>query len=485
MAGNKSGRKNGINRKMVSMFLGFTLAILFFVWLSIFLLFNAVYTTFRTRELQRRGRDFVALYQSGDTVAATAYLYKYGGMDGYVFDQSGEIVFSALNTTDYMVDTVVDKEKFVRFKRVVDSEFSRNVNEFEGVPCVISLDRNGDGDVVRIIYCEEHVVDGQDLYFYVSSGIVPSRTLNGVLVMVCALISIIAVLTAMVVAMDLTEQISRPIQSLTIAANRFARGDRSITFVANDFDELQRLSEVLNYSNKELMRLDNFRRDLLANVSHDLRTPLTLIKGNAELIRDLTGDNKEKRDKQLAVIISEIDRLNLMIDDILNLTRLQSGMVQFEFKSVELRSLIQSVFDGFDSQREKGFEFVMSAPDEIYVYADEGKLKQVVYNLVGNAVNYSGDSRRIEVNVYQKAADLVRVEVRDYGVGMTPEEIEGIWLRYYRSQRMSGSVLGSGLGLNIVYSILSGMKAVFGVNSEVNKGSTFWFEIAMPKEQQE
>ena len=468
---------------MVSIFLGFTLAILFFLWLSSFLLFNSVYTTFRTRELERRGRDFTALYLAGDAVAAESYLSKYGGMDGYVFDESGNIVFCALNTNDYMIDATVDKDKFAGFKKVADYEFGRNVNEFDGVPCVVSLDRNGEGDVVRIIYCEQHYVGGEKLYFYISCGIVPSRTLNGVLALVCALISVIALLTAMVVAMDLTEQIARPIQSLTVAATRFGQGDRSVTFATDDFEELERLSDVLNYSNKELIRLDHFRRDLLANVSHDLRTPLTLIKGNAELIRDLTGDNKEKRNKQLAVIISEIDRLNLMVDDILNLTKLQSGMMEFEYTSVDLNSLIQSVFDGFDVQREKGFEFVLNAPPEAYVYADENKLKQVVYNLVGNAVNYSGDSRRIDVNVTEKPGNMVRVEVRDYGIGMTEEEIEGIWLRYYRSQRMSDSVRGSGLGLNIVYGILSGMNAVFGVNSEVNHGSVFWFEISAAKKE--
>lgn len=281
---------------------------------------------------------------------------------------------------------------------------------------------------------------------------------------------------SIIMALLFSRMLSNPINKLAGTANQLAKGDFNVNFESKSCDEVRQLANSLNFAKEELRKTEQMRRDFIANVSHDLRTPLTMIKAYAEMIRDLSGGNEEKRTKHCQIIIDESDRLSGLVGDIQKLSKLQSGTDAFEFKTFDMGELCQTVINRFGIMSEKqGFVFECECDRPAYCKGDYSKLEQVLYNLIGNAVNYTGNDKRVIVRC--KVADSVRVEISDTGKGIAPEEIDSVWERYYRANQKKRNIIGSGLGLNIVKIILEGHKAAFGVNSVVDQGTTFWFEL--------
>lgn len=291
-------------------------------------------------------------------------------------------------------------------------------------------------------------------------------------------VTIGALAVGLIASWVLTYFISKPLISLSAAAKRVADGDKDIKF--NDikgYNEVEELAESLTEMSSQLTRTDALRRDLLANISHDLRTPLTVIKTRAEMIKDMS-DDKEKRDKNLLLIMEEADKLSSLVQDILDLSKIEAaGKEGAEWSEFDMSQLAKRVVGRFEPFTEQGYTFILEADDKAVVNADERRMEQALYNLVSNAVNYTGDDKKIFVTVKVTDQGLTRVEVRDTGKGIAPEEIERVWQRFYRSGTTSSKRKGTGLGLTIVKTVLETHGANFGVQSELNKGSVFYFEL--------
>ncbi len=290
-------------------------------------------------------------------------------------------------------------------------------------------------------------------------------------------ISVLVLFAALWVSLLLAKRLSTPISNITHGATRLAKGDYSTSFDGGHYEEINELADTLNYAADEISKVETLRNDLIANVSHDLRTPLTMIKAYSEMIRDLSGENPVKRNEHLGVIIDEADRLSALVSSMMELSKLQSGNTQLQKTEFSLDEMIRSILSRYDLLRQRdGFEFVYESGGDCQISADYGKLEQVMFNFINNAVNYSGDSRRIIVRTLVRA-DAVRIEVQDFGKGIEKEKLPLIFDRYYRDERTKRDVVGSGLGLSIVKEILRLHKSKYGVQSEVGQGSTFWFEI--------
>ncbi len=295
-------------------------------------------------------------------------------------------------------------------------------------------------------------------------------------------ISMLTFFLMLFISLMLSNRLSRPFKQITEGAEALASGDYTVHFEGGGYAEINELSDALNYAASEISKVDSLRNDLIANVSHDLRTPLTMIKAYAEMIRDLSGDNPEKRAEHLGVIIDESDRLSELVNNLLELSKLQNGAIELERHQFSLQEFISSALSRYEVLKEReGFEFVFEPDVDVICYGDEARLAQVLYNFINNAVNYSGDSRKIIIR-QKNLRDTVRIEVVDFGVGIARERLPQIFDRYYRDERTKRDVIGSGLGLSIVKEImrLHGLK--FGVQSELGKGSTFWFEIQRAEE---
>ncbi len=267
-----------------------------------------------------------------------------------------------------------------------------------------------------------------------------------------------------------------PITELTKKAKRLAQGDFDVNFHGNAYGrELVELADSLNFARDELSKTDKMQKELIANVSHDFKTPLTMIKGYASMIMEISGDNPEKRNKHAQIIVDETDRLTSLVSDVLDLSKIRSGIAQLNRTNMDVSGYLYEVLDRFAYLKDtQGYRFVVDVEEGLATLADENKIGQVLYNLIGNAVNYTGEDKQVFVSL-KREGNLFRFAVRDTGKGIKSEELATIWDRYYRSSDThKRPVQGTGLGLSIVKTILERHHFEFGVQSEVGKGSTFY-----------
>ena len=225
---------------------------------------------------------------------------------------------------------------------------------------------------------------------------------------------------------------------------------------------------------------DNRQKDLVANVSHDLKTPLTLIKSYAEMIRDLSGDNPKKRNDHLAVIIDESDRMANLVSDMSTVSLMSRHEMKLNMAPFDLIPLTAEILASYEVYVvQQGYDFRFSSPKEAPVYADRDRIAQVITNLTSNAIKYCGEDKVVIVNI-KRTGRKYRIEVSDHGPGIKQEELPHVWDRYYKaSSNYVRATTGSGLGLSIVKEILTLHKSDYGVISKEDKGTTFWFELDM------
>ena len=221
----------------------------------------------------------------------------------------------------------------------------------------------------------------------------------------------------------------------------------------------------------------------MANVSHDLRTPLTIVKAYTERIRDISYRDEQKRNEHCKVIIDEVDRLTNLVNDILELSKLQSGTLELNKSKVDLSYIATTVLERFAILKEKGYNLILECDDNAFVECDSSMIEQVMYNLIGNAVSYTGEDKVVKISVKKEDGKVV-VKVTDTGKGIAPSEKEKVWDRYYRASQTKRAVHGSGIGLSIVKSLLIAHSAEYGIDSVINNGSTFWFSLPIAENQE-
>ena len=318
---------------------------------------------------------------------------------------------------------------------------------------------------------------------YIFSPLYPVGSTVAILRSQLFYITIIAILLGLALALYLSTIISRPIRKITSAAAEMGKGNYDVTFQGGRYTEIIELADTLTHAENELQKTDMYHKDLIANVSHDLKTPLTMIKSYAEMIRDLSGDNPVKRNAHLQTIIEEADRLNNLVNDMLNLSRMQSRRIDLELSTFDLLEATEQMLHAYDILEEnEDYHITLEHDRDVYmVTADRQRIIQVMNNLVSNAVKYCGEDKVILISLY-RAGKNVRFEVTDHGQGIAEDEITHVWERYYKSSTHHvRSTTGTGLGLSIVKEVLKLHNAPFGVDSQIGAGSTFWFELPLSK----
>ena len=252
-------------------------------------------------------------------------------------------------------------------------------------------------------------------------------------------------------------------------------GDYNVRFEEKGPIEVVELAKTLNITNAALDKADKLQKELIANISHDLRTPLTMISGYSEFMRDFPS---EITPENMQVIIDETARLNSLVNDLLDVAKFQSGKQTVNMKRFCLTKTITDTVKRYDTlTSHNNYKITFVHDGEVFVNADETRLLQVVYNLVNNAINYTGDDKSVTIR-QDVLDDVVRISVIDTGEGISEENLPLVWDRYYKIDKVhKRAILGTGLGLSIVKNILLLHNSRFGVSSEVGKGSTFWFEL--------
>lgn len=290
-----------------------------------------------------------------------------------------------------------------------------------------------------------------------------------------------ALLLAFGIALLISRRFAKPVAALDAQARKMAEGG-GLDGVEKGFcSELDGLADTLYQTAAALNKAEQSHREFLANISHDLRTPLTMIRGYAEMVRDISWEDETQREDDLGIIIREANRLTELVNDILELTALQSQTQAPQYGEVDLSATAQDVIRQFTPLCEqRGCVIKSELEPGQFVRGDIVQLSRVLYNLIDNAISHAGEPQIVHVSL-KRVGQTARVEVRDHGEGIPPEEIPYVWERYFASKQRKSKREHSGLGLAISKEILSGHGAKFGVDSVIGQGSCFWFEVDTTK----
>ena len=424
-------------------------------------------------------------------------LREFTETDEEIFTNVGNI--EALNLTVY--SRSVDTDTCIKLFKIADGHAKEIVDSDVNMGCFIhhipkdSLSqlyenavKNG-GTFTQKISNPSHsergissvyasVKEGEDgnLYFLIQdSELLPLSSTVMTLERQFGWIMCILVMGALVMALLLSRLICIPMQRMSRSAKQLAKGDYNTKFYGGGYWESEELAEALNYAASELQKTDALQKELVANISHDLRTPLTMIKGYSEVMRDIPDENTPEN---IQIIIDETERLTRLVNDMLDLSKIRSGTIKPEKDVFDITETVRAVLVRYEKFTEQmNYRIAFEADENICVRADRTMILQVVYNLVNNAMNYTGEDKSVVIK-QTLSQGKVRISVTDSGEGIDEEDIPLIWDRYYKVDKIhKRAVVGTGLGLSIVKGILEAHNANFGVESKKGEGSTFYFEL--------
>ncbi len=504
-------RNLSIKWKIFSYFIVLTVILLVLLWVLQICYLDSFYKLIKQKEADDAVAQVVSLLENDeadslndelDTIAAD------GNLSLLVCDMEGtslyEVSYLPTSRLENIPDTVFKKylsqaqadggSTVITFKgnHINQDDFNSEQTENglsgtysgENVPSEILEKKDNDSFEMNsgskefyenVLYVNIVDVNGDELVVLVHSMLSPVDATVNTLRSLLVWITIAMVILALVIALLLSKSVSKSIISVNESAKELAKGNFDVKFEGSDYREIGQLTDTLNYAAQELGKSEGFRRELIANVSHDLRTPLTMIRAYSEVMRDLPDENTPEN---VQVIIDEADRLTNLVNDMLDISKLEAGVLEMNLSTFNLTDKIRSVLERYNKLREnEGYVISFESDQLVYVQADEYKIYQVLYNFVNNAINYTGEDKKVIVR--QKVyPGYVRIEVIDSGVGIAPEQLPYVWNRYYKVDKThKRAIMGTGLGLAIVKNILDLHHAKYGVESEVGHGSDFWFEL--------
>lgn len=435
---------------------------------------------------------FQAIYFS------TIYENVKGNELEYTIDEVVQIFSSSPHYQDELVDLSIQKDMgIVIFEMNEDSpvllfnssrEFTANL-EKKLDKFVSNMSDLGEAKFTtntvnntKILNCGiVKIINGKMVYFYVSSPIVPVSSATMHFRYLLFFISIGVFSATLIGSYTLSSQLSLPIVRMANKAKQLTKSNMDVTFNSAEYSEVKQLSDTLNYAIGELKKTDTLRKEVIANVSHELKTPLTMIKSYTELIRDISGDNPEKRQAHLAIIHGEAERLEILINDMMDYSKLESGVMNYN-KSIFNLSEVLTKHKQVFCQKHSNFKITLSAPKKCYIEADKTRIEQVITNLLNNAINYSTTKKIVNIRLKRTENGLAILEIVDHGMGISEENLSHIFERHFRTTTAKRTTVGSGIGLSIVKSILDAHNYPISVKSTEGKGSTFYITFT-PKEQ--
>jgi signal transduction histidine kinase len=289
------------------------------------------------------------------------------------------------------------------------------------------------------------------------------------------------IFAALVLSLVSKKILINPLAEINKAAKRFANGEVNRRVHIESKDEIGQLASSFNIMAESLEKVEKNRRDFISNVSHELRSPITSIKGFIAGIIDGVIP-KEKERYYLDIVYSEIKRLARLISDLLDLSAIEAGKLKFDMKKININELIRlCIINNEGKIKGKKITLKVDLQDKnCYVKADEDKTMQVVTNLLDNAIKYCGNNGIIKISTYRKGAKVF-VQIYNNGPKIPDEEMMYIWNRFYKSDKSRTNKVSTGLGLSIVRMILMQQGEEIWVKNNSDIGVTFTFSLAKYK----
>ena len=474
-------------------FIFFAIIIIAIIWIFQILLFDSIYQNRKQTSLSNKGKQLTQLLNTDEPIndqlinnwlkcvveANEAGMFSYLSYTNEKGEQVTETIYSGFITSSNPSNSV---------------NLSTTINEKDYNAIINAVNRLEIEKINEVCYRLDDEERAEDSIYVYASTVNNALISDGFLIIITSqtdllntidviqtqllVVSVFVICIAFFLAWYLSTKLSKPIIEMSQTAKKWAHGDENVSFVGDSYQELSELADTLNYAKDGISQTGLLQRDLLANVSHDLKTPLTMIRAYAEMIRDLSGDIKVKRDAHTQVIIDESDRLTMLVNDILDLSKLQNKVDEMEVATINFSELCNRVLHRFSDFAERsGYKIEKDIEENLFVCCDEKKIEQVIYNLVGNSINYTGEDKTILVKA-SRQGEFIMFESIDSGKGISKDKIDTIWEKYYRfADTHQRPIKGTGLGLSIVKSILQAHNLKFGVISKKNVGSNFFIQF--------
>ena len=481
----------GIRRRMMLYLAAFVAFVVALLWLFQIVWLDDFYRWDKTRQIRQASDAVAANLDNEELDSLIDHLARRSDVCILLLDGEGRMLLSSEDIRFCLIHRMARRD--LNFWCGMAPEDGSILTELFNVRPTMDKQvnpRDYRGHVPRIeqeqqsLLCARRVTlpDGAMGYLLLNSIITPLEGTVETLVLQLTIITGVVILGALLLAWFISGRVTRPIIKTNEAARELARGQYTPPEDGSAYREMAELNATLVHVAAELGRVEHLQHELIANISHDLRTPLTMIGGYAEMMRDIP---EEARAENLQIVIDETNRLTSLVSELLDFSRLQTGNAAIECAPFCLTDAVGAIVQRVGGMTGKdGYAICFEPPERVFVRADEKRISQVVYNLLGNALTYTGEDKTVTLTQTVQEG-VVRLSVRDTGKGIPPEELPLIWHRYYRAQEShKRAVIGSGLGLSIVQSILEKHGMRYGVDSVQGEGTTFWFEaeaIAAPE----
>ena len=478
--------------------MAFIAMLLGLLWLFQVVFFGEIYKSVRISEI-KRSADIISKSADLDNRAIeelASEISDKAEVSALIFDSTGLVIASKKAVSDSIIHGMSARNIYMLYDFAVReggeklSRFSlegfRNIKPGppvpeHGVPKVPERSEVDDSTVESVIYTKVVYSEsrGRDIVVMLNTNISPVASTVRTLRTELIIISAVLVLAAAVLSYMLARRISSPIVMINSSAKQLAAGNYGADFKADGYREIAELADTLTYAASELSKTGALQRELISNISHDLRTPLTMITGYAEAMRDIPGENTPEN---VQVIIDEARRLTSLVNDVLDISRIQSGTGKLDITEFNLTDTVRETIGRFSKLTgQNGYKIEFVSDFDAVVTADRSRILQVIYNFINNAITHSGEDKTVLVTQRLMERDdrrKVRIEVTDHGEGISEKDLPNIWDRYYKVDKLhKRAQTGSGLGLSIVKGILELHHADYGVESAEGVGSTFWFEL--------
>lgn len=482
----KIRRRPGIQTKLTAFVALFTVLLLVVIWLLFVVMLDGFYTETKHKELLSSAQ---LIEQSVDSDTQTLE-----EAIGKVFDSTGASV------AVFKIDAEGNLEEYscrTAYKSVLNNRIAvlylLSETQESGGDATFTFKNSdlmvSDGprppdaskdDTEYMLYSKlTEGADGTSLSVMLCVALTPVDATTSTIQNLLITVSVVFIVLALMLSYILASDISRPLEKLTNSAKNVGTDKYAPVSGSLSCREIEELNDTLSHASSELFKVEELRRELIANVSHDLRTPLTMICGYGEMMRDIPGENTPEN---VQVIIDEAEHLRRLVNDMLSLSVLQSGMNRLDATDFCVTQTLRDIISRYGAMKAaEGYTLKLTADCDVNVCADELKISQVFYNLINNAIAYTGEDKTVTVKQSVSERDgesFVRFDIIDTGVGITEENLPYVWDRYYKENGThKRAAVGTGLGLSIVRSVVELHRGNYGVQSTPGQGSDFWFEL--------
>lgn len=461
-------RKESINQRIIVTFISVTSIVLIFLGSIMTILFNKNYHSTKLSNLEKQ----MGIIEN----SINNYLNQQDGS----YSQLKEIIKMACISTNteaiitdrlgyvYLVNGE-DYQNLMYSKIKLNTESLSSNIEFKKE--VFKVDNASIKGYVKAIY-EDGEIDGYMIMVMQNES---ERNFNMFIIWITVIIEII--ISAIVIKIVTNQIIIRPINNINNVAKRLAKGEVEKRVVVNCNNEIGELAESFNMMAECLEKSDTKRREFISNVSHELRSPITSIKGFIGGILDGVIP-RDRENYYLKIVYDEIDRLARLVNDLLDMSAMESGKFNLAITEFDINQVISLCILNLEHKiQEKGLNVKATFHNNrAYVLGDRDRIIQVVTNIIENSIKYSNDDGEIKIDVYSKG-EKIYVDIFNSGECIEEKELNKIWDRFYKSDKSRTNKLSTGLGLPIVRSILSQHNEDIWVKNIEGKGVSFIFTL--------